>query len=539
MAIYSQYLNLDLQTILIIISIVLNTILGILIFTKRHDEYANRVYIFNIFCIIWWSVMIVLYRLSLTHLLAYTMGLYVAPTFIASSFLYFSFLFPEIHPRIPFRRWYLWAIGALNIVVVCLTLIPGVILESVDYVPGQEKIIHFGFLYTIYAFYISSFFGLGLLILAIKLWLLDDRVKRRQLAYLLWGYLIASTLAMGTNLVLPYFGYFVLNWLGQVLTVFMVLPVTYAIFKHRLFDVKVIATELITISLWLFLLIRLLLDVTAYERLLDAILLGVMFIIGILLIKSVDKEVAQRELIENQEKELEEANARQENLIHFISHEVKGYLAKSEAGFASITEGDYGDVPGDLKTMAGRALEETRRGVDTVMEILSAGDLKKGTINFTMQPFDLRASIERITSELKPSADAKHLSLETQIDGSANYAVIGDEIQFSKHVILNLIDNAIKYTLSGAVRVSLFRRGSTLIFSITDSGVGLTPEDKGRLFTEGGRGKDSLKLNAHSTGYGLFIAKSIVDAHHGRIYAESEGAGKGSTFTVELPAKTS
>ena len=68
-----------------------------------------------------------------------------------------------------------------------------------------------------------------------------------------------------------------------------------------------------------------------------------------------------------------------------------------------------------------------------------------------------------------------------------------------------------------------------------DTGIGINEEDKERLFTEGGHGKDSQKVNAHSTGYGLFIAKSIVLAHGGTIRAESDGEGKGSTFIVEFP----
>ena len=69
-----------------------------------------------------------------------------------------------------------------------------------------------------------------------------------------------------------------------------------------------------------------------------------------------------------------------------------------------------------------------------------------------------------------------------------------------------------------------------------DSGVGITPEDMSNLFTEGGHGKDSIKINVHSTGYGLFIAKEVVEASGGKIWAESQGAGKGSRFIVELPA---
>jgi signal transduction histidine kinase len=65
--------------------------------------------------------------------------------------------------------------------------------------------------------------------------------------------------------------------------------------------------------------------------------------------------------------------------------------------------------------------------------------------------------------------------------------------------------------------------------------VGITSEDREKLFTEGGHGVNSIKINVHSTGYGLFIAKKITDAHKGKIWVESEGAGKGSTFFVELP----
>ena len=72
-------------------------------------------------------------------------------------------------------------------------------------------------------------------------------------------------------------------------------------------------------------------------------------------------------------------------------------------------------------------------------------------------------------------------------------------------------------------------------FSVEDSGVGISPEDMQKLFTEGGHGAESRKVNVDSTGYGLYIAKSVVEAHRGRIWAESEGVGKGSRFVVELP----
>src|ERR1700733_1300195 len=87
---------------------------------------------------------------------------------------------------------------------------------------------------------------------------------------------------------------------------------------------------------------------------------------------------------------LETANAQQENLLHFISHEIKGFLTKGQNAFAGIIEGDYGPVSDPVKTLAAGALVEMRKGVSTVMDILDASNLKKGTISFNKKPFDLK-----------------------------------------------------------------------------------------------------------------------------------------------------
>lgn len=233
-------------------------------------------------------------------------------------------------------------------------------------------------------------------------------------------------------------------------------------------------------------------------------------------------------------KELEAANRAQENLLHFISHEIKGYLAKSEAGFAAIIEGDYGEISAELKVMAAAALAEVRKGVTTVMDILDASNLKNGTVAFNKKQFDLLKGVEAVVIELRKAAEDKSLGLylETTLQ---SLLVDGDEDKIVKHVIRNIIDNSIKYTPTGSVIVKLTKEGTTARIVVEDTGVGITPKDMSHLFTEGGRGKDSIKVNVHSTGYGLYIAKQIVEAHGGHIRAESDGAGKGSRFIVELP----
>ena len=273
-------------------------------------------------------------------------------------------------------------------------------------------------------------------------------------------------------------------------------------------------------------------DMTGF--LLAAMSFGVVLTLGVMLFRLSEREIAQRHLIEKQEQELEVVNKQQENLLHFISHEIKGYLTKSEAGFAGIVEGDYGTISEQLTGMAKSALADVRKGVRMVMEVLDSSNLKKGTVGFKMQPFDLRAAVVDTVEHLKPTAEQKHVGIKTTIDTRGNFVMNGDEEKIRQHVLRNLIDNAIKYTPSGNIEVTL-TDGDKLRFSVKDSGIGITPEDMKLLFTEGGHGKDSIKVNVHSTGYGLFIAKQIVEAHNGKIWAESEGEGKGSRFVIEFP----
>jgi signal transduction histidine kinase len=206
--------------------------------------------------------------------------------------------------------------------------------------------------------------------------------------------------------------------------------------------------------------------------------------------------------------------------------------------FASFSEGDFGPLPDGAKDLSCRMLAQSREDARMVTDILQASNLKKGTITFKKEPFDLKALVEKRFAALKPAAEAKGLSMSLKVDeAGAPYTIVGDEAQFGDHVLQNLIQNSINYTPSGSIAVSLGRENGRVVFAVKDTGVGITEEDKKRLFTEGGHGKDSVKVNAHSTGYGLYIAKEVVDAHGGTIRAESDGAGKGSRFVVEVPAQ--
>jgi len=363
----------------------------------------------------------------------------------------------------------------------------------------------------------------------------SDSLKRKET--FLFG--IATVIFMGLFFASGFFGditnNYNINVIGPVAMVFFISSLGYIIVKFKTFHVKIFGAQALVASLAALIFAILFIRKIENVRYIVIATLLLTIILGRNLVRSVKREIEAKEKVEKLAAELEQANIQQESLIRFIGHEMKGYLTTSAGILASIVEGDFNPISDILKSSAESALSKVREGVRSVVEILSNANAKKGTLEYKMQTFDFGKMVLAGIAKLMPEAQEKGLALETGIKDDGAYMVTGDVDQISEHVVRNLIDNAIKYTPAGSIRVDLSKQGGKTLLSIRDTGVGITMEDKARLFTEGGRGKNSLATNVHSTGYGLAIAKKIVDAHSGRIWAESAGAGQGSQFYVELP----
>jgi signal transduction histidine kinase len=165
--------------------------------------------------------------------------------------------------------------------------------------------------------------------------------------------------------------------------------------------------------------------------------------------------------------------------------------------------------------------------------VLKSSNATTGTLKYDMKAVDLKIIVEEAFEKQKSRAEEKELSYRLDIS-NGNYETVGDPLEL-KEAIRNLIDNSIIYTASGNIDVKLRRTGNKIKVSVKDTGVGLTPGDKSRLFTKGGRGEDSLKINSSSTGYGLAFVKAVFEAHGGKVWAESAGKEKGSEFIAEIP----
>lgn len=286
----------DYITVLLTIVTVINSGLGLLIVFNSKGESTGKVYGAITLMTLSWIWSIIFYRTSSeANIVFWTRTLYVSATFIASNFLFFSYLFPT-------KDYFPWskklAIILPNAAIIALIVWGDLIIKDAHVREGQENMIIFGKFYFLYALYILTYFLYSFWRLGVKYFKLQDPLQKRQAAYILIGYLIASNIAFATNLILPWIGYFGLNWLGQVSTVFIVTFATYAIVKHQLFNIKAIAAELFIGGLWIFLIIRIILGTNTQEKMLSGGLLAVSIIIGIFLIKSINNEIKARQEIE-------------------------------------------------------------------------------------------------------------------------------------------------------------------------------------------------------------------------------------------------
>ncbi|HEX8947166.1 MAG TPA: ATP-binding protein [Candidatus Paceibacterota bacterium] len=391
-----------------------------------------------------------------------------------------------------------------------------------------------GPLYFLFPFYFLIIAGYAVLLLIRAYWQSEgDLFLRGQIR----NHIIAAAIGFGGGLTDFFPQLFNVYPFGNYFIVLYVVFMAYAVLRYRFFDVKVVSAQFFASALVLATLFNLFNTSSMNSWLLQFGLLVLVSVFSFLLVRSVYHEVEQREKIQRLAEELEQINARQETLIHFVGHEVKGYLAKNMGVFAALAEGDMGELPEEAKPFISEALEQTRAGARSVMSILQASNLKKGNVSYHMAPLDFEELVKKTFAGAQQMAQGKGLTFTLSVDKAGEpYTLTGDADQLGEHVLRNLIENAINYTPQGSVTVSLKKSAEgRVVFAVSDTGVGITDEDKARLFTEGGHGKDSIKVNAHSTGYGLFIAKQIIDTHHGTILAESAGANKGSRFIVELP----
>lgn len=183
-----------------------------------------------------------------------------------------------------------------------------------------------------------------------------------------------------------------------------------------------------------------------------------------------------------------------------------------------------------------RVLLSTERLINLVNDMLNVSRIEAGRIEINPEAVDLKSLAQDIVDEAYQSK-APEKNIQIILPEEKVPKVFADPEKL-REVFLNLLGNAVKFTPSGgAITISFFTDGKTVETSIKDSGIGISKEDLGRLFSKFGKLESSYVALSSSggTGLGLYISKNLIELMHGKIWAFSEGLNKGSTFIFSLP----
>lgn len=227
---------------------------------------------------------------------------------------------------------------------------------------------------------------------------------------------------------------------------------------------------------------------------------------------------------------LEQTEALRRQLIGDVTHELRTPLASIKGSLEGLMDGVLPASPATLQQIYLEA-DRLQRLVNDLQEL---SRVEAGAYELNRQPVPVARLVESVIARLGRQFEEKGVALESNLPDDLP-AVSVDEDRIGQ-VLLNLAGNALQYTPEGGrVRIRAEKQAGDVAFSISDTGIGIPAEHLPHIFTRFYRVDRSRSRSWGGSGIGLTIARYLVEAHGGRIWVESAGAGLGSTFTFTLP----
>jgi len=244
------------------------------------------------------------------------------------------------------------------------------------------------------------------------------------------------------------------------------------------------------------------------------------------------------ELEKKAHKELKRLDEVKSQFIMATQHHLRTPLTAMKGYVSMILEGDFGEVSPKTKEKLKGFQSSIERLINLVNEFLDISQIQLGKGILNLKKTKIDDLISEIVEELKPEAQRKNLYF--RFEKPSSLPEIKADKEKLREAIFDIVDNAIRYTQRGGVEVKLNINppagGQRLNIIVKDTGIGLEKEEKKRLFGEiFARGKKAKEVYTLGRGIGLFIARNIIEAHRGKVWAESGGRNRGSTFFIEIP----
>lgn len=534
-----NFLNLDLLSVGI--AVAATGILGLSVFLSNRESITNRVFfIFSFITICWGIANYLQYNIYNVELAFWLLKISV---FFATLQAYFIFLFLNVFPRAQMEApvWLKVFVVPIVAVTAIATLTPLVFSGIAELSPeGIITKVHNGPGLPLFGTVAVGLVMLGIAVFARKVKIANQDDRKKFIPVLI-GLALTFSLIITFNFIFPAIledSRFIS--LGALFLFPFIVFTSYAIMRHGLLNVKVIATEILVFILAVASLVDVITATEIKTIIVRAGVFVLVLIVGMFLIRSVRKEVEQKEELRTLSESLAAANEqlkRTEKLkaefFSFAAHQVKSPMAVIKGYATLIGDGTLAGAPADkIVEIAKKIGTAASRTLTMVNNLLDMRKIEEGRMVYSFEQVNVVPPIRTIVADLETLAKDKGLALT--FETSQEEIMLNMDMQKFAQVVQNLIDNSVKYTDTGWVKVAVKLSDGKALFTVSDSGRGISKDFAANMFTQFAR-DPALAQDTKGTGLGLFIAKQIVEAHGGRIWAASEGEGAGSTFSVEIP----
>ncbi len=225
---------------------------------------------------------------------------------------------------------------------------------------------------------------------------------------------------------------------------------------------------------------------------------------------------------------LKETIDQRENFVSCLTHDLRTPLVAANRMLELISQEAFGDVNSEQKEAISNIVSSNQNMLEMLNTLLETHQYELGQKALSFISVDLQKLVKDVVVELQSLAIEKKIKLLSSIDSQIP-EIQGDRLEL-RRVITNLISNAIKFTDTGAVKISLTQTPSKIMIVVEDSGIGISKQDQKTIFQRFHQGNHRRA----GKGLGLYLCQQIINAHQGQITVASE-LGKGTTFTVALP----
>ena len=538
--------NIFLSKILVAMIDIVAIFLAYVVYRDNHKALLNRFYVWMTILMLMWINFAYLPRLISQDY--YDLGLvslriawFASPLFAASIYLLSIYLVDRE------TRFKITTIFVVIISVACslLAAFGNTIISDYQVINGITTITYGS---NMLLFLGAVFFQTAMILLPI---FRDKEIlKDRKNVLFYAGVFIFLFFNSIFNIALPiYFRDARFYFLGDYSTLILLIFIAVAIVRHQLFNIKVVVTEILSFFIWAAVFLQIITATTLNQRLFSVGLFLYVLIFGIFLIRSVKKEIEQREKIEAIEKELQRAyeiekiaheqlsalDGTKNQFFMAIQHHLRTPLTSMRGYSDLLLEGVYGKMPKKVREVVEKFKISTVSLINMVNDFLDITQFQLGKkVVSVKEGVNLSNILKQIIDDIQLEADKKNIYLKLE-KPEKDCLISADESKL--HVALvNIFDNCVKYTEKGGVIIKLDVGTDKIKIQVKDTGMGIPKERLEKLFSSPfERTEQSKKSFTTGRGIGLYLAGEIIKAHNGKIWAESEGLGKGSAFFIELP----